>query len=177
MTDGVVFVEPARLRSPASVSPNSTHLWQRGASRDDVARTARGWRSLRPAFDRRGSRMMVSSSNRASNDGGETQSDNSGLLAIPACLPNPRCPSDNIAQRPTLYRRIAARRFPPPTHLGGRACGWAATALRSWIEDPEGYRAPPTASAAVARRRGCSEQIHLLKWTHAARGCSVSTFN
>ena len=27
--------------------------------------------------------------------------------------------------RPTLYRRIAAQRFPRPVHPGGRACGWA----------------------------------------------------
>lgn len=43
--------------------------------------------------------------------------------------------------RPTLYRRIAASRFPRPVHLGGRACGWAHAALQDWIADPEGYRA------------------------------------
>lgn len=41
--------------------------------------------------------------------------------------------------RPTLYRRIAAQRFPPPVHLGGRACGWHSAALQNWISDPEGY--------------------------------------
>ena len=41
--------------------------------------------------------------------------------------------------RPTLYRRIAAKRFPAPVHLGGRACGWHSVALQSWISDPEGY--------------------------------------
>lgn len=44
--------------------------------------------------------------------------------------------------RPTLYRRIAAQRFPPPVHLGGRACGWHSVALQSWISDPEGYCTP-----------------------------------
>lgn len=44
--------------------------------------------------------------------------------------------------RPTLYRRIAARRFPAPVHLGGRACGWHSGALQSWISDPEGYCTP-----------------------------------
>ena len=46
--------------------------------------------------------------------------------------------------RPTLYRRIAAQRFPRPVHLGGRACGWASSDLAAWIRDPEGYRAPDT---------------------------------
>jgi predicted DNA-binding transcriptional regulator AlpA len=41
--------------------------------------------------------------------------------------------------RATLYRRIAARRFPPPTHLGGRACGWRAAELEAWMSDPQGY--------------------------------------
>jgi len=42
--------------------------------------------------------------------------------------------------RPTVYRRIAANRFPSPIHLGGRACGWPYAALQAWIADPEGYR-------------------------------------
>lgn len=46
--------------------------------------------------------------------------------------------------RPTLYRRIAAQRFPRPVHLGGRACGWASSDLAVWIRDPEGYRTPDT---------------------------------
>lgn len=41
--------------------------------------------------------------------------------------------------RPTLYRRIAIKRFPPSVHLGGRACGWHTSALREWMRDPEGY--------------------------------------
>lgn len=41
--------------------------------------------------------------------------------------------------RPTIYRRIAANRFPPPVHLGGRACGWPAAAVQTWVRDPEGY--------------------------------------
>ena len=47
--------------------------------------------------------------------------------------------------RPPIYRRIAAHRFPPPIHLGGRACGWPSAAMRIWIQDPEGYRAPQPA--------------------------------
>lgn len=43
--------------------------------------------------------------------------------------------------RATLYRRIDEGRFPPPVHLGGRACGWRASALQEWIDDPEGYAA------------------------------------
>jgi prophage regulatory protein len=56
--------------------------------------------------------------------------------------------------RPTIYRRIAAHRFPPPTHLGGRACGWPSAALQSWIEDPEGYRAPKPADQGPRPRQG-----------------------
>ena len=56
--------------------------------------------------------------------------------------------------RPTLYRRIAARRFPPPVHLGGRACGWRTTALQAWIADPEGYRVPPDAVPTTCRGPG-----------------------
>lgn len=56
--------------------------------------------------------------------------------------------------RPTLYRRIAARRFPPPVHLGGRACGWPSMAIQTWISDPDGYRAPGGLEADTPRRRG-----------------------
>lgn len=43
--------------------------------------------------------------------------------------------------RPTLYRRIAAGRFPAPVKLGGRASGWTAQSLKEWIDDPNGYAA------------------------------------
>src|SRR5688572_8901841 len=56
--------------------------------------------------------------------------------------------------RPTLYRRIAAQKFPAPVHLGGRASGWAFASLQNWINDPEGYRAPTVDEAAGPRRRG-----------------------
>lgn len=56
--------------------------------------------------------------------------------------------------RPTLYRRIAARKFPPPVHLGGRACGWPSAALETWINDPEGYCAPQVSDPIVPRKRG-----------------------
>ncbi|MBT2305497.1 AlpA family phage regulatory protein [Variovorax paradoxus] len=52
--------------------------------------------------------------------------------------------------RATLYRRIAGGKFPPPVHLGGRACGWPRAALQSWIDDPEGY---VTRHAAPVGRR------------------------
>lgn len=41
--------------------------------------------------------------------------------------------------RATLYRRIAEGKFPPPIHLGGRACGWTPAALQAWVDDPAGY--------------------------------------
>jgi len=56
--------------------------------------------------------------------------------------------------RPTLYRRIAARRFPAPVHLGGRACGWPSDVLRAWINDPEGYCAPASVNLDAPRKRG-----------------------
>ena len=56
--------------------------------------------------------------------------------------------------RPTLYRRITACRFPPPVHLGGRACGWHYAALEAWIADPEGYRTPGFDQQPLPRTRG-----------------------
>ena len=56
--------------------------------------------------------------------------------------------------RATIYRRIAARRFPPPVHLGGRACGWSAAALQDWINDPQGYCAPTAEDPRAVRKRG-----------------------
>jgi predicted DNA-binding transcriptional regulator AlpA len=56
--------------------------------------------------------------------------------------------------RATIYRRIAARRFPAPVHLGGRACGWSTSALQDWISDPEGYCAPATENSGGTRTRG-----------------------
>jgi prophage regulatory protein len=41
--------------------------------------------------------------------------------------------------RATVYRRIAEGKFPPPVHLGGRACRWPRAALQRWIDDPESY--------------------------------------
>ncbi len=49
--------------------------------------------------------------------------------------------------RPTLYRRIAAGRFPAPVKLGGRASGWTAQSLHAWIENPTGYMADTEASS------------------------------
>jgi prophage regulatory protein len=55
--------------------------------------------------------------------------------------------------RPTLYRRIAEKKFPRPVSLGGRACGWPSAALQMWLDDPAGYRAPLTSGAET-----CGEQ-------------------
>ena len=51
--------------------------------------------------------------------------------------------------RATLYRRIAEGKFPPPVHLGGRACGWTPTALQAWVDDPAGYSIAIAASQPV----------------------------
>ncbi|MBK6597524.1 MAG: AlpA family phage regulatory protein [Proteobacteria bacterium] len=56
--------------------------------------------------------------------------------------------------RPTLYRRIAAGRFPPPVHLGGRACAWTPKSLELWINDPQGYRITPVVVPNIRRRPG-----------------------
>jgi prophage regulatory protein len=50
--------------------------------------------------------------------------------------------------RATVYRRIAEGRFPPPVHLGGRACGWPPSDLQRWIDDPQSYRAAGVNGAA-----------------------------
>lgn len=41
--------------------------------------------------------------------------------------------------RSTIYRRVAAGRFPAPIHLGGHAAAWPSASLQAWIDDPEGY--------------------------------------
>jgi predicted DNA-binding transcriptional regulator AlpA len=46
--------------------------------------------------------------------------------------------------RATLYRRVNARRFPAPVHLGGRACGWPVAAILEWIRNPDVYRITST---------------------------------
>lgn len=56
--------------------------------------------------------------------------------------------------RPTLYRRIAANRFPRPVHLGGRACGWSRVAITAWIADPAGYCTSKPDSESQPRKRG-----------------------
>jgi prophage regulatory protein len=56
--------------------------------------------------------------------------------------------------RPTLYRRIADRRFPAPVHLGGRACGWPSAEVLTWVSNPDGYRARAEPEMNSPRRRG-----------------------
>lgn len=65
--------------------------------------------------------------------------------------------------RSTVYRRIAARRFPPPVHLGGRACGWSAAALQDWITDPEGYCVPAAEDSREPLKRGRPPKYRELK--------------
>ena len=43
--------------------------------------------------------------------------------------------------RTTLYRRIALGRFPRPVRISERCAGWRASAVRTWMRDPSGYRA------------------------------------
>lgn len=69
------------------------------------------------------------------------------VLSTPAFYRLPDVLRITGLSRPTLYRRIAARRFPKPVHLGGRTCGWARAALQDWIADPESYCAPGTQAA------------------------------
>ena len=51
--------------------------------------------------------------------------DNVHVLATPAFFRIRDVLRMTALSRPTLYRRIAAGRFPAPVHLGGRACAWA----------------------------------------------------
>ncbi|MDE2305535.1 MAG: AlpA family phage regulatory protein [Gammaproteobacteria bacterium] len=76
------------------------------------------------------------------------------VLQLPAFLRIHEVVRITALSRPTLYRRIAARRFPPPVHLGGRACGWPSLAIKTWISDPDGYRAPAATAVEAPRRRG-----------------------
>ncbi|MBO9644429.1 MAG: AlpA family phage regulatory protein [Pseudacidovorax sp.] len=54
--------------------------------------------------------------------------------------------------RSTIYRRIAAGEFPAQVSLGGRATGWRREALKTWLNDPTGFRA----LATCERRHGTS---------------------
>ena len=45
--------------------------------------------------------------------------------------------------RATIYRRIAAGRFPPPIDLGERSRGWYESDVDCWIANPAGYRSAP----------------------------------
>ncbi len=65
--------------------------------------------------------------------------------------------------RATLYRRIAARRFPAPVHLGGRACGWPTAEIQDWIRDPQGYCSPATKDSGAPRACGRPPKIPELK--------------
>lgn len=100
--------------------------------------------------------MRAGSSDNISQDDQQkdAESDHRSLLATPALFRIRDVLQITSLSRPTLYRRVAARRLPPPTHLGGRACGWASAALKSWIENADGYRAPRVPGAGASRRRG-----------------------
>jgi predicted DNA-binding transcriptional regulator AlpA len=75
-------------------------------------------------------------------------------LPAPAFFRLPDVLRITALSRPTLYRRIAANRFPPPVHLGGRACGWSAAALQKWVADPTGYVEAPVLIAGSLGTRG-----------------------
>lgn len=77
-----------------------------------------------------------------------------GTLTIPAYFRLRDVLHLTSLTRPTLYRRIAAGRFPPPVHLGGRVCGWSRMALQAWLADPENYRVSPDCESQVKRPRG-----------------------
>jgi hypothetical protein len=65
-------------------------------------------------------------------------------LADPCCRqsagttrPPPSCSPSRTRASTTVCR------FPRPMHLGGRACGWAHSALQDWIANPERLLPPP----------------------------------
>ena len=64
------------------------------------------------------------------------------LTAAPAFFRIAEVMRITVLSSATVYRRLADGIFPPPVHLGGRACGWTPVALQAWIENPGGYRAP-----------------------------------
>jgi prophage regulatory protein len=37
--------------------------------------------------------------------------------------------------RATIYRMVAARRFPPPVRIGLQASGWSEAAVAAWIAE------------------------------------------
>ncbi|MBC8746042.1 prophage regulatory protein [Paraburkholderia sp. WC7.3g] len=47
-------------------------------------------------------------------------------------------------KRSTIYQRMQEGTFPRPIRLGERAVGWRATDIELFLEDPAGYRAPPS---------------------------------
>lgn len=84
---------------------------------------------------------------------------NSLPMAMPAFFRMADVIRITALSRATLYRRIAEGKFPPPVHLGGRACGWPPAALQAWIDDPERYVACQATAVAIghaarARLRG-----------------------
>lgn len=89
------------------------------------------------------------------NPSGEIDDESrSGAAVVPAFYRIRDVIRMTALKRATLYRRIAAGRFPPPVHLGGRVCAWPRTALQAWIADPEHYRAPQMPELAARRSRG-----------------------
>ncbi|WP_444812952.1 helix-turn-helix transcriptional regulator [Variovorax fucosicus] len=82
--------------------------------------------------------------------------------------------------RATVYRRIADGIFPPPVHLGGRACGWTPASLQAWIDDPGGYRAPRTPHdddaemmpASPGKRRAATDAVKQRRGQPSSRTAS-----
>lgn len=51
-------------------------------------------------------------------------------------------------KRSTIYQRMQEGTFPRAIRLGERAVGWRASDIELFLEDPAGYRAPPSGDEA-----------------------------
>lgn len=43
--------------------------------------------------------------------------------------------------RATIYRKVAAGQFPPPTPISTRMVAWYESDINAWVADPMGWRA------------------------------------
>lgn len=77
--------------------------------------------------------------------------------------------------RTTVYRRIAEGNFPPPVHLGGRACGWTPAALQAWVKDPGAYRAPSRPSDAKVMKATTNEGQRRRQTSSASAASNLSS--
>ena len=42
--------------------------------------------------------------------------------------------------RTTIYRKIKEGTFPTQLHISDHCCGWRASTIERWMEDPSSYR-------------------------------------